>query len=53
MPVPGFVLDLDVRRTSSPRCSGAAQRVMPRRTLDLGYEFQHPELDEALRDLLG
>ena len=27
------------------------QRVMPRRALDLGYEFQHPELDEALDGL--
>jgi NAD dependent epimerase/dehydratase family enzyme len=28
------------------------QRVMPRRPLDLGYEFRHPDLDEALDDLL-
>jgi NAD dependent epimerase/dehydratase family enzyme len=28
------------------------QRVMPRRALDQGYEFKHPELDEALSDLL-
>jgi uncharacterized protein (TIGR01777 family) len=27
-------------------------RVMPRRALDLGYEFRHPELDEALRSAL-
>jgi NAD dependent epimerase/dehydratase family enzyme len=26
--------------------------VVPRRALDLGYEFRHPELDEALEDLL-
>ena len=24
-------------------------RVLPRRALELGYEFRHPELDEALR----
>ena len=29
------------------------QRVAPRRTQDLGYEFVHPDLDEALRDLLS
>jgi NAD dependent epimerase/dehydratase family enzyme len=28
------------------------QRVAPRRALDLGYEFRHPQLDEALEDLL-
>jgi uncharacterized protein len=27
-------------------------RVLPRRALDLGYEFRHPELDEAIRDAL-
>ena len=28
------------------------QRVVPRRALDLGYEFRWPELEPALRDLL-
>jgi uncharacterized protein (TIGR01777 family) len=27
-------------------------RVMPRRALELGYEFRHPDLDEALRSAL-
>jgi uncharacterized protein (TIGR01777 family) len=27
-------------------------RILPRRALDLGYEFRHPELDEALRSAL-
>src|SRR5262249_34883577 len=27
------------------------QKVLPRRAQELGYKFQHPELDEALRDL--
>jgi len=30
----------------------ASMRVVPRRALDLGYEFRFPELDGALRDLL-
>ena len=30
----------------------ASMRVMPRRALDLGYEFRFPEVDGALRDLL-
>jgi NAD dependent epimerase/dehydratase family enzyme len=28
------------------------QRVLPKRTQELGYEFRHPDLDEALSDLL-
>jgi uncharacterized protein (TIGR01777 family) len=28
-------------------------RVLPRRALDLGYEFRHTELDEAIRSTLG
>jgi uncharacterized protein (TIGR01777 family) len=27
-------------------------RILPRRALDLGYEFRHPELDDALRSAL-
>jgi uncharacterized protein (TIGR01777 family) len=29
------------------------QRVVPRRALDAGFEFAHPELEPALRNLLG
>jgi uncharacterized protein (TIGR01777 family) len=29
-----------------------SQRVVPRRALDLGYEFRFPEIEPALRDLL-
>lgn len=29
------------------------QRAVPRRTLELGYAFEHPDLDEALRSALG
>ena len=28
------------------------QRALPRRTLELGYAFRHPDLDEALRSAL-
>ncbi len=51
VPVPGFVLDLKFGGEFGKVLRGG-QRVMPRRALDLGYEFQHPELNEALADLL-
>jgi uncharacterized protein len=50
-PVPGFVLDLKFGRELGQVLRGGA-RVLPKRTLELGYEFRHPDLDEALRDLL-
>ena len=31
----------------------ASLRVMPRRALDKGYTFRFPELEPALRDLVG
>ena len=51
VPVPGFVLDLIFGGEFGAVLKGG-QRVAPRRALDLGYEFRHPELDEALSDLL-
>jgi uncharacterized protein (TIGR01777 family) len=51
VPVPGVTLDLMYGREFGKVLRGG-QRVMPRRALDLGYEFKHPELDEALEDLL-
>jgi NAD dependent epimerase/dehydratase family enzyme len=29
------------------------QRAIPQRTLALGYQFKHPDLDEALRRAVG
>lgn len=51
VPVPGMTLDLMYGREFGKVLRGG-QRVLPRRALDLGYEFQHPELDEALDNLL-
>jgi uncharacterized protein len=51
LPVPGFVLDLMYGGEFGAVLRGG-QRVMPRRALDLGYEFRHPDLDETLDDLL-
>ena len=50
-PAPGFALDLMYGSEFGEVLRGG-QRVVPRRALDLGYEFCHPELDEALEDLL-
>ncbi len=50
-PVPGFVLDLKFGREFGQVLRGGA-RVIPKRTEELGYEFTHPDLDEALGDLL-
>jgi uncharacterized protein (TIGR01777 family) len=51
MPVPGFVLDLKFGREFGAVLR-RGQRVVPKRPLELGYEFRHPDLDEALEDLL-
>ena len=51
VPVPGLILDLKFGSEFGAVLRGG-QRVMPRRALDLGYEFRHPHLDEALGDLL-
>jgi uncharacterized protein (TIGR01777 family) len=51
LPIPGLTLDLMFGREFGKVLRGG-QRVMPRRALDLGYQFKHPELNEALEDLL-
>jgi len=51
VPVPGFVLDLKFGGEFGKVLRGG-QRVMPRRALDLGYEFRYAEIDGALANLL-
>ncbi len=50
VPVPGFTVDLMYGKEFGQVLRGG-QRVMPRRALDLGYEFRHSDVDEALADL--
>jgi uncharacterized protein (TIGR01777 family) len=50
VPVPGLTVDLMYGKEFG-RVLRGGQRVMPRRALDLGYEFRHPDVDEALADL--
>lgn len=43
-----------IKASSFPaRTVTASLRVVPRRALDKGYTFRYPELEPALRDLLG
>jgi hypothetical protein len=51
MPVPGYVLDLKFGRELG-RVLRGGQRAVPKRTVELGYRFKHPDLDEALNDLV-
>jgi uncharacterized protein (TIGR01777 family) len=46
-PVPGFALRLLYGDMASIVTTG--QRAVPARLTDLGYEFEHPQLEEALR----
>jgi uncharacterized protein len=51
LPLPGIALDLIFGGEFGKALRGG-QRAIPRRALDLGYEFRHPDLDEALKNLL-
>jgi uncharacterized protein len=50
-PIPGAAIRLLYGDMAEIVTKG--QRVIPRRTLELGYTFQHPDLDEALRAAVG
>jgi uncharacterized protein (TIGR01777 family) len=49
IPLPGFALKLAFGELATTLLEG--QRVIPRRLLDIGFTFQHPEADSALRRL--
>ncbi|MGH2923540.1 MAG: TIGR01777 family oxidoreductase [Solirubrobacterales bacterium] len=51
MPVPRFVVAI-ARGGELADAVAGGQRVLPRRATDLGYEFRHPELGEALEAAL-
>jgi uncharacterized protein (TIGR01777 family) len=46
MPVPGFAIRMLYGEMATVVTTGA--RVEPKRLRELGYEFRHPDLDEAL-----
>lgn len=51
LPVPGFALKLLYGDMAEIVTTG--QRVLPAKALVLGYEFEHPQLDEALHSALA
>jgi uncharacterized protein (TIGR01777 family) len=51
MPVPGFALKLLYGDMAEIVTTG--KRAVPKRLQELGYEFRHPDLDEALREAVG
>lgn len=51
MRVPAFALKLRFGEVADLLTTG--QRVLPKRALALGYRFQFPEVDSALRDVLA
>jgi hypothetical protein len=51
LPVPALALQLLYGEMAEIVTKGA--RVVPAKPLVLGYEFQHPQLEEALRSALG
>jgi uncharacterized protein len=50
LPVPGLALRVLYGDMASIVTTGA--RAVPARLQELGYEFAHPELEPALRDVL-
>jgi uncharacterized protein (TIGR01777 family) len=51
LPVPGLAVKTLYGDMASIVTTGA--RVVPKRLEELGYEFRHPQLDEALRSAVG
>lgn len=50
LPAPGFALKIGFGEMATLLLTG--QRQIPKRLLDLGFEFKYPDLEPALRDLL-
>jgi len=50
LPAPAFMMKLILGEFGDVLLKG--QRVIPRRLLDAGFQFQHPTIEEALRSIL-
>ena len=53
VPVPGFAPRLLLGGEGAREIAEASQYVRPRRLIDAGHHFRHPELEAALRHVLG
>jgi uncharacterized protein len=51
LPVPAFVLRVVVGEFAETLLGG--QRINPKRAIDAGFSWKHPELGAALRELFG
>jgi uncharacterized protein len=52
LPIPGIAVEVKFGREFGKVAQGG-QRVLPKRTEELGYAFKFPEIDGALRNLVG
>jgi uncharacterized protein len=52
LPIPGFAVEVKFGREFGKVAQGG-QKVLPKRTEELGYAFKYPAIDGALRDLVG
>jgi uncharacterized protein len=52
LPIPGIAVEVKFGREFGKIAQGG-QRVLPKRTEELGYAFRYPEIDGALRNLVG
>jgi uncharacterized protein (TIGR01777 family) len=52
LPIPGIAVEVKFGKEFGKVAQGG-QRVLPRRTEELGYAFKFPAIDGALRDLVG
>ena len=50
LPVPGFALEAILGEAAAVVLQG--QQVLPKRTLESGFEYQYPKLQSALREIL-
>jgi uncharacterized protein (TIGR01777 family) len=51
IPVPAFALKIVLGEMSTVVLDG--QRVVPHRLADMGYQFSHPEIQEAVKDVIS